>query len=240
MDRKDLLVAAGVTAVLGLGWYQFVWQSQGAAATKAESAVQSAQDRTSKLHTQVSSLERTKAEVAARGGLKDQLDKAIPATAELSSLVKQLQAVAAQREVTLTQITNGGIIAPVDPASTPTTTVAGAAKSSAAPSGAPASSILLTLALNGDYPKVMSFINDLSALPRLVVLDSVMMSPVQSAQVPGKAVSAGNSVSATLIARVFTTALPAGAASPASGGAATPSPTTVAGGPTTTASKGGL
>ena len=237
MERKDLLVAAGVTAVLGLGWYQFVWQAQGKAATKANAEVQAAQDRTSKLRTQVATLERTKADLAARAGLKDQLDQAIPAAPDLSSLVKQLQALAGQREVLLTSIANGGVVAPVDPASSPTTTIAGAKP---ALGGTPASSILLTLAMNGDYQKVLLFTNDLATLPRLVVVESVLMTPVQATQTPGKAVSAGNSVSATIVARVYTTALPAGAA--AAGASAAPGggpTTTVAGGPTTTASKGG-
>ena len=64
MQRKDLLVAAGVTAVLSLGWYQFVWQAQGASADKASREAQSGVESTTKLKTQLASLERTKSDLS--------------------------------------------------------------------------------------------------------------------------------------------------------------------------------
>ena len=259
MQRKDLLVAAGVAAALTVGWYQFVWQSQGASATKATAAARSAADSASKLKGQVVALEHTKSDIDGKADLKARLDQAIPASPELSSLTKDLQAMAVKDQVQLTMITTGALSAPVaDTAAATTTTVAPKAGSAAAAPAAsgPASELLFTLAMNGDYAQILTFVNDLSSLPRLVVVESITLNPTQSADTPGKAVASGVSLSAVVTLHAYTSAKPqtaSAAAAAANGPVATPtstiassaagSVTTVGGsnGPTTTAeNKGGL
>ncbi len=234
MNRKDLLVAGGVGLVLSFGWYQFAWQSQGKSETKAASEAKAAKESVSKLTTQIAGLERTRTELEAKAGLVSRIDEAIPATPELSALVKQLQATASARNVALTSISTGkltpGAVAVVAAAAP------GVASTVAPAAGAPPSEMSVTLALHGAYPAIVAFVNDLSGIPRLVVVDSLSLARNEvDASVGGTVTNAD--VSATITAKVFSTATPAGTP----GAAAPAAPTTIApAGATTTAAKGGL
>lgn len=252
MQRKDLLVAAGVTAVLGLGWYQFVWSSQNASETKARAAVDVATNAATGLKTQVATLERTKSELEAKADLAQRLDRAIPDTPELSTLIKQIQTLAAERRVTLAQIGNGPLTVKqvTVPTAPPTTAAAegGASTPTTRPVAAPTAptEMTLTLAMTGEYQDLLTFVDALSTLPRLVVVEALTLNQAQSAAEPGAAVAVGKALSATLTARVFTTATPSkedpNGTPTATTAPAAPTATTAAGatgGPTTTL-QGGL
>lgn len=232
MNRKDLLAAGGVGLVLTFGWYQFVWQSQGQSAAKAATEAKAAKESVSKLTTQIAGLERTRTELEGKAELVNRIDQAIPAEPELSALVKQLQATAKTRNVELTSISTGKLVAGLTAVST---APAPGAASSAAPAPATApSEMTLTLALHGPYPAIVDFVNDLSGIPRLVVVDSLALSRNEVDAAVGGTVTNAD-VSATISAKVFSTAVPAGTPG------AEPTQTTVApSGATTTAAKGGL
>jgi Tfp pilus assembly protein PilO len=225
MNRKDLLTAGGIGLVLTFGWYQFVWQSQGKSATTAAAEATAAKEAVTKLSTQISGLERTKTELETKAELAGRIEQAIPPAPELSSLVKQLQATAKSRNVELTTINTGQLAA-----SSVTTVPAGAADAAAPAAAAGASEMTLTLSLHGTYPAVVQFVSDLGQIPRLVVVDSVALSRNDTPQADG-AVSA-TAISATITAKVFSTATPAGpdGAVPTTTAPATAGATTTAGG----------
>ena len=227
MNRKDLLAAGGVAALLAFGWYQFVWQSQGLAAADARTSVAAADQSVAKLKTQVASLERTKTELDAQGDVAALITQAIPTDAAQSSLVKLLQAKAHEHNLTLASISNGAVTRAV------VVTIAGGATVG----GDAPSEIALTLNLHGAYADVVLFVNDLGSLPRLIVVDAVSLTNLTSTATPGAPVAAAE-VSASINARAFTTAEPpsapgapattAVAAKGASGGAASSPVTTAA------------
>jgi Tfp pilus assembly protein PilO len=213
MNRKDLLTAGGVGLVLAFGWYQFVWQAQGASASKASVEAKAAAESVTKLTRQISTIERTKTELEAKVEQVARIEQAIPDAPELSGLLKQLQATAKSRNVELTSLSNGKLTAVVS-AAAPTTASGSAAPTPGTPtSGTPASEMTLTLSLHGTYPAVAAFLNDLSLVPRLVVIESVQLSRNDVQETSGGAVSNAD-ISATISAKVFSTAspLPEGAA----------------------------
>lgn len=196
MNRKDLLVAGGVAVAITLGWYQFVWQSQGTAAADANRDKAGAQEQVTKLKTQVASLQRTKKELADKAEQVAQIEQAIPEDPSVSSLIKLLQTKAAEHQLTITTLTNGKIVAAlsVDPKTPP-----------AGPSEIP-----LSITAFGAYTDVVSFIEDLGHLSRLLVVDTMSLTPADSSANPGEATTR-NDISATIVLRAFTTAEPADA-----------------------------
>lgn len=227
MNRKDLLAAGGIGLVLTFGWYQFVWQSQGKSEAEARTQANAAKESVAKLTTQIAGLERTRTDLEGKAELVTRIDQAIPPSAELSDLVKQLQATAKARNVELTSISTGKLTpgaAVVATAATP--------GSSVAPAASPASEMALTLAMHGPYPAIVDFVNDLGGMPRLVVVDSVALARNEVDAAAGGTVTNAD-VSATVTAKVFSTAAPAG----------TPGATTAAAAPAagaTTTTTGGL
>lgn len=219
MNRKDLLVAGGVAAVLTLGWYQFVWSSQGKAAAEARSDATAAQEQVTKLKGQVAALQRTKTELAASEGMAAQIVQAIPDTADTSALVKLLQGKAHDHNLTLTTLTNGKLSAPtqVDPAAAATV----------------ASEMNLSLSLFGKYDDIVTFVDDLSHQPRLLVVDALTLSPTQSAAKPGEPQTLED-ITATVSLRAFSSAAPAPTGAAAAAATATTAPAAAAAATTAT------
>lgn len=233
MNRKDLLTAGGVGLVLTFGWYQFVWQAQGASASKASVEAKAAEESVTKLNRQIATIERTKTELEAKADLVGRIEEAIPDSPELSALVKQLQATAKSRNVELTTISNSKLVAVAAPAAaaTPAPTAAGAVAPSTA---TPPSEMTLTLSLHGTYPAVVAFVNDLGLVPRLVVVEGLQLSR-NDVQQTGDGAVANADISATISAKVFSTAVP----TPDGAAATTVAPAATAS-TATTEPKGGL
>lgn len=203
MNRKDLLTAGGVGLVLTFGWYQFVWQAQGASASKASLEARAAQESVTKLTGQIATIERTRTELESKADLVGRIEQAIPDTPELSALVKQLQATAKTRNVELTTISNGRLTAVATAAGATATTTNGETPAAATPP----SEMTLTLALHGPYPAVVAFLDDLNLVPRLVVVEGLQLSRNDVQQTGDGAVSNAD-ISATISAKVFSTAVP--------------------------------
>lgn len=231
MNRKDLMIASAAAAILALGCYQFVWSSQTTAAATASDDAAAAQASVTKLKGQVATLKHTESELAGKADLAAQMAQAVPVTADVSALLKLLQTKAHEHDVTLTSLTNGQLAAASKSGSSATTADPAAASDTA-------NELMVTLAFHGTYTDVVSFINELGTLPRLLVVDSVSLTPLNSAAEPGKPVTAGD-VSASVITRAFTTAeLPvapgASTTVAASGGATTSSTAKTAAGASAT------
>ncbi|MEN3274011.1 MAG: hypothetical protein V7636_2772, partial [Actinomycetota bacterium] len=109
------------------------------------------------------------------------------------------------------------------------------------PPGAGPAEVHLSIAVTGSYAEVINYLDRLDDLPRLVVIDSLGLTPGGGENPTSEDLSVG------ITARMFTTAVPAatttGSSSSSSGTTTTSAPggsttTTVAGGATTTTAPG--
>jgi Tfp pilus assembly protein PilO len=204
VNRRLILISFGAAlALLGL-WFVFLWGPQG-------DKLSAAHDRTDKAEAENTTLElrlaRLKAaqkdapELMAKG---EQLRRAIPETPELAQFILDANDAASAAGVDFLSIS------PSPPAPAV---------------GRAPSDINLSIAVTGSYFEVLDYLDRLNALPRLVVVDTLGLSPGG-----GESTGATDQMSVTLAARMFTTA----SAAPAAG--ATTTTTVPAGGSTTTSS----
>jgi len=180
MSRK--LIAIAVAALLGIVaiWYVALWSPQGAKLKQAQASAATARQKEGGLQAHVASLQLQRTQVPALEAQIAHLSQAIPANASIDKVIDDVNAVVLSSGVTLSSLS-------------PSTaaTVAGAASSAAAPSGA--IPMTLTVSVSGTYFQLVDFINKLNAMPRLAVVDGFSLStPDQS----GK-------ITTSVVARVF-------------------------------------
>lgn len=199
MNRK-VLAAAGLCVVLVLGWFQLVWTPKGNDLTAAHHRTQTAEDQAGELRVRLARLKSAQRDVPELEASRERLRAAVPDEAALAEFLLQANDAATKAGVEYLSI------APTPP--------------KADASGEP-SDIGLGISIKGGYSQLLDYLDRLYALPRVVVLDSIQVSPVGS--------GGGSSLSVLLGGRVFTTqvsltpqAAPGGAATPAPGGATAP------------------
>jgi Tfp pilus assembly protein PilO len=196
-------MAGGAVVVLLFVFYQFLWSPKGEAIASAHQRAAAATSQAQELQTRLDHL------VAAQRDLPDlvadqlRLETAVPDTPDLSGFLFEANDAATKAGVDYVSV------APSTPAA-------------ATPGLPPAMTIALSV--NGGYSQVLDYLDRLMALRRVIVIDTVHVSP-------GSKDNAEPTLAVTLAGRTFTNqAAPAvGTPAPAAG----PSPKTASTTPTT-------
>lgn len=110
-----------------------------------------------------------------------QLTEAVPEKAELADFLATVNALAAKFHVTIDSISQTPPAKATAVVPAPTSSKAGGSSPSVSTATAPADASTMSVALSaqGTYENVMAFMHGLDTLPRLVVIDSVSLTPAQ-------------------------------------------------------------
>ena len=211
MNRRLALISFGVAAVLLILWFMFLWSPQGNKLTDAKKRSDAAETQNSSLEvrlTRLKAAQKDAPELMAKG---ERLRRAIPETPELAQFILDANDAASQSGVDFLSIS-------------PTPPSPGV--SAAAPS-----EVRLSISVTGTYFEVLDYLDRLDDLPRLVVVDSLGLTPGGGDSNTGSQ----DAMSVAITARMFTTAAPPTTApvNPAAGAAG------AAGSTTTTTAPGG-
>jgi Tfp pilus assembly protein PilO len=149
-DRK-LLLLLGAIAVIG-AWFALVWMPRGNDIAAANTRAEAADQRVDDLQLELQRLASGDRDDHASDSALERVTAAIPDTADLAGLITGVDATATEAGVQLLGLT------PSAPAAgTPTV-------------------VPFSLDVIGGYFSVVSFTQKLTALPRLIVIDSVQVS----------------------------------------------------------------
>ena len=195
VKTKNLAVAALIVVLVLLGWYRLAYSSMASQVSKANDATQEANTRAKTLETSVRALTPTPKEKAAQQASQRALGAAIPPSPALSTFLRQTDAIQAASGVTFQSITPS-----------PPTMSDGA------------STISVSINIQGSYSQVTDYLDRLMKLPRLVQVDNVSYTAAAAASATnGQATTGGPtgevfagqgsapSLQLTLSAKVFTT-----------------------------------
>ena len=209
MNRRSLLIGVGAAFLVLLIWYFLLWSPRGNAIADAKSRQQTAADAAFELEARLNQLRDAQRNEAATRAQIARLQEAIPEEANLAQFILDANDAATRSGIDFLSI------APTPPA-------AGTAVDPATgqPLAGSPSQIALTVNITGGYFQVLDFVNRLTDLPRIVVIDGLSVSSASGAE-----------LSVGLTGRMFTRQAPAGSTPVTTPGATT---TTVPGATTTT------
>jgi Tfp pilus assembly protein PilO len=213
-------IGAGALVVVVAAWYFLLYAPRTRAIAHAKSQATAAEAQVSALRGELARLRSEQANLPGLTAELDRLEAAVPASPDLADFILEVNSASTASGVTFLSIS------PSVP-SRPTTTGAAAASAAAPPQ------ITVTLVVEGGYFQVLDFLNRLSMLPRLVVIDGVSISSTASSGAASSgaassgAASSGAASSAppspelrvSVSARIFLAKLPP--AAPAAGGSST-------------------
>lgn len=212
MNRRIVAIAAGALVVIVGLWYVFGFRSQSNDLDAARAAEDQARTTNEQLALRISQLKVARKNMPKLSATLERLRRAIPEDPNLAEFILQANEIAEQSGVDWLNI------APAPPAT-------GAAPNLPATVG-------LNITVDGGYFQVLDYLNRLSELPRIVIVDSLSLTP-------GEAEASGAPrMSAVLTGRMFSTK--GAPAAPGAEGTSTPTgesgttTTTVSGAPTTT------
>ncbi|MEY2565582.1 MAG: hypothetical protein QOE35_111 [Actinomycetota bacterium] len=214
MQRRTLLIGVGAALGVLLIWYFFLWSPRGKAIDKAKQRRAAAEGQVQELQTELTRLQDAKNNEASIRAQVDELRQSIPDEPNLAQFILDTNDAATRSGIDFLSIS------PTPPAAATAPGGGGAV----APAGAP-SQIALGMSITGGYFQVLDFVNRLTDLTRIVVIDSLSVSPSSST----------GDLSVQLTGRMFTTQPPPDAA-----GATTTTTTTAPGATTTTTAPGGV
>jgi Tfp pilus assembly protein PilO len=206
--RRPAAVGVLVAFVLTVGWWQALWQPQGASIAAAHKQVQLESTNLVTVEQSVAHLKHLQTISAKLAALEKLLSTAAPATDELDQVLLSLNALAQSTGLTLRSITP----------SRPAASTSGLATMSVQLQG------------QADYFGVQSFLDALRASTRLIVVDTITEAPAGSKSSNLVSVSLGIHLFAGLAAPTPAAALAAAAPTPT-----TAAPTGIISGPVTKA-----
>jgi Tfp pilus assembly protein PilO len=175
--RRIATISAAAVIVLVAIWYVALWHPGTKHLAAAHQAQADAQQQVDQLNTQVAHLHGLVKEAPADKARLTQLETGLPDDPSLDTALDDLNRVAVSSGVTLSSV---GPSAPAD--QTPGT---GTASASSGPQ-----SIALSMAASGQPAQVIAFLQALTTMPRLIVVDQVGL-------------STGSSSAAQISARIF-------------------------------------
>lgn len=212
LNRRTLLIGVGAALAVLLIWYFLLWKPRGNAIADAQTRTDAAESQAIELRAQLQRLKDAKNNEAALRAQVEELKQAIPDEPNLAQFILDTNDAATRSGIDFLSISP----TPPAPATGPT-------DGSAAPANAP-SQVSLAINVTGGYFQVLDFVNRLTDMTRIVVIDGLSVTPS----------GAGGDLSVALTGRMFTTQGPA-----APGGGAAPTTTTTVPGATTTTAPGG-
>lgn len=207
MTRRSALVVVAACVVLLVAWYFLLWSPKGRDLAAASERVSVAQAASGALEVRLARLQSAKERAPELAATYDRLRTAVPDTPGLAQFILDANDAATKAGVDFLSI------APSEPAASTTPGVA--------------TEIKLSLTVEGGYFQTLTYLDHLLDLPRIVVLDSVQVTPKGE----------GGDLVISLTGRMFSQQPPELAAgtlpTPGATPPAQPAPETVAAPPTT-------
>ena len=218
MKSKNLIVGAVVGVLVLALWYVFVLSPIQSQKSKAHTATLAAEKNLQAAQAQLSQLRDLKARSKQIDRQVAKLRAAVPVNPAISTFIRQANQIAAETQVSWVSVT-------------PTQTGAGASVALGGPT-----SIGLGIQVKGGVHEVLDYLDHLMALPRVVVVDQLQVTPggdasagAQTTGPPTGDIFAGQGAPPTLTvqitARMFT-APPSSATATAGASAGSTTPTT--------------
>lgn len=175
MNRRALIFGVLGSVVMILLWYLLLWSPRQSEIQAAEARTEAAESQASALEQEIQRLQAAQRDEPLKQARRAELQGAVPDDPALGQFILDVNAAASASGIEFMTISQ-----------TPP----------APPEGGGLSTIALNFSVAGGYFQVLDFMNRLTDLPRLVVIDSVSLSPGEG----------GARLTAALGSRIFTTA----------------------------------
>ena len=172
MNRRALIFGALGSVVLILIWYFLLWSPRQEAIAAAQQRTETAEEQIDSLESEIKRLQAAQRDEPLKQARRAELQAAAPDDPALGQFILDVNAAANASGIDFMTISQ------TPPAA-----------------GAGLSTIGLTFSIAGGYFQVLDFMNRLTDMPRVVVIDSVSLSPGEAGR-----------ISASLSTRMFTTA----------------------------------
>lgn len=173
MNRRALIFGAIGSILLVLLWYFLLWSPRQAEIQAAQERTEAAEQQSAKLEREIRALQQAQRDEPLKQARRAQLQAAAPDDPALGQFILDANAAANASGIDFMTIS----------------------QSPPESSGSGLSVITLNFSIAGGYFQVLDFMNRLTDLPRVVVIDSVSLSPGDAGR-----------VSSSLATRMFTTA----------------------------------
>jgi type IV pilus assembly protein PilO len=212
LGRRSVIIGVVAALLVLVLWWFLLWSPQRKKVDDAKARADAAQQQVGQLRVTLSRLQELKRTEALKRSQIEALRVAVPDQPNLAQFILDANDAANKAGIDFLSVTP----------SPPATAAAGAGTAAA---GAPAA-INLAMSITGGYFQVLDFVNRLTDLPRIVVIDNLSL-----------AAGDGSNMTVSITARMFTTsAAPVAAPTtvPPAGTTTTTVPGTPAGGTTTT------
>ena len=173
MNRRALIFGVLGSVVMVLLWYFLLWSPRQEEIQAAEARTEVAQSQASALELEIQRLQEAQRDEPLKQARRAELQAAAPDEPALGQFILDVNAAASASGIEFMTIS----------------------QSPPAPSESGLSTITLSFSIAGGYFQVLDFMNRLTDLPRLVVIDSVTLAPGELGR-----------LTASLGTRMFTTA----------------------------------
>jgi type IV pilus assembly protein PilO len=204
LGRRSIVIGVVAAFVVLLLWWFLLWSPQRKKVDDAKARTDAAQQQAAQLRVTLSRLQELKRTEALKRSQIEALRIAVPDQPNLAQFILDANDAANKAGIDFLSVT------PSPPAT--------AAAGGTTPAGAPAA-VNLAMSITGGYFQVLDFVNRLTDLPRIVVIDNLSL-----------AAGDGSNMTVSITARMFTTSA-APVAPPTTAPAAGATTTTVAGAP---------
>ncbi len=204
LGRRSIVIGVVAAFVVLLLWWFLLWSPQRKKVDDAKARTEAAQQQAAQLRVTLSRLQELKRTEALKRSQIEALRVAVPDQPNLAQFILDANDAANKAGIDFLSVT------PSPPAT--------AAAGGTTPAGAPAA-VNLAMSITGGYFQVLDFVNRLTDLPRIVVIDNLSL-----------AAGDGSNMTVSITARMFTTSA-APVAPPTTAPAAGATTTTVAGAP---------
>jgi type IV pilus assembly protein PilO len=204
LGRRSIVIGVVAAFVVLLLWWFLLWSPQRKKVDDAKARTEAAQQQAAQLRVTLSRLQELKRTEALKRSQIEALRVAVPDQPNLAQFILDANDAANKAGIDFLSVT------PSPPAT--------AAAGGTTPAGAPAA-VNLAMSITGGYFQVLDFVNRLTDLPRIVVIDNLSL-----------AAGDGSNMTVSITARMFTTSA-APVAPPTTASAAGATTTTVAGAP---------
>lgn len=184
MTRKIALAAVGASVALLVAWFVFLWGPQGGELADAQEREDAAAVTNGELELRRDRLVAAQAEAPALQAKVESLRVAVPDSPDLAQFILNANDAAAASGVDFLSISPAPPAASVDPALP--------------------SAVNLSITVDGGYFQVLDYLNRVDDMDRIVVVDTLGLSPT------GGEDGGPSGLSVSLSARMFTTASPDG------------------------------
>jgi len=179
VSRRAVLIAFGAAALLLVMWFLLLWGPQGGRLSDADDRQTAAEAENSSLELRLARLRASQERATELMADLEELRRAVPDEPELAQFILDANEAASEAGVDFLSI-SPGVPELSDPLLPPT--------------------IALAISVTGGYFEVLDYLDRLTDLPRIVVIDDLSLTPTDSA--------AGRELAVSLTARMFATSAP--------------------------------